>query len=399
MVNISVKFMGISLNTPFLIASGPATTEPGKIREYVEQIVENGWAGLVTKTMIAKQHHQLKPHLWTSRKFRFFGMQNYGPRMTLYNDNTLKYLSEDIYYAHQVNLVVIPSIIGYSLDEWGSMAKRMEDCGADALEVNLSCPVKDPTVKESMGGHALLHNETNITRVVEVVRKSCNIPVMVKLNFQVASIGKIAKVCQEAGANAVSAINTIGGVIGIDIESGELLSSDINGNGYISGISGPLIKPFGLRSVMEIAMTTDIPISGIGGIDTWQSALEYIMAGAKVVQVCSAVMWYGFSLGSKLREGLINYMKRKNYLSVDDFRGLSLKKVRTEPAQNKKTRAVIDYGKCNYCKICYIACKECGYKAIELGEDKRILINVNKCVGCGLCKVVCKREAVSYQLI
>jgi dihydropyrimidine dehydrogenase (NAD+) subunit PreA len=106
--------------------------------------------------------------------------------------------------------------------------------------------------------------------------------------------------CKRAGADGISAINTVGGIIGIDIDTGIPISSDIDHVAVMSGLSGPLIKPIGLRVVAEIAMGVDIPICGIGGISTWKDAVEYFMLGAGVVQVCTAAMWEGFS-GKKMQ--------------------------------------------------------------------------------------------------
>jgi dihydropyrimidine dehydrogenase (NAD+) subunit PreA len=222
---------------------------------------------------------------------------------------------------------------------------------------------------------------------------------MVKLSFHVSDIGAIAKVCKEAGAKAVSAINTIRGIVGIDIQTGNLLSSDASGNGYITGLSGPIIRPFGLRSVLEIGRATDIQICGIGGIDGWKSVVEYLLAGVGLTQTCTAVMWHGFKLGKRMADGLMRYMKEKSYLSIEDFRGISIRRVVIEPVDHPWVKAVIDHDRCNMCRKCYVACGDAAFGAIDVagsGKDAKVVVRKELCEGCGLCRVVCKRGAIQY---
>jgi dihydropyrimidine dehydrogenase (NAD+) subunit PreA len=222
---------------------------------------------------------------------------------------------------------------------------------------------------------------------------------MPKLTFHTLAIAQSAKACKEAGARAVSAINTIRGIIGIDIERGRILSDGANGKTYLGGISGPLIKPFGLRAVAEIQMeVAGIEVCAVGGIDGWESAIEYIMVGASLVQVCTAAMWYGFPLGKKLNNGLAKFMRRKNYNSLADFKGIALKHI--DYSQNKESiRAypIINAEKCNFCKRCLRACNDAAYCAIFV-EDSTLKVNRERCECCGLCRVVCKEEAISYKV-
>lgn len=399
MPDLTSTFMGIDFKTPFIVASGQATLRAGKIRYAVESLAENHWAGFVTKSIISKVHSQQRPYLWSSADYRFLGMQNMGPTMDKYSKSLLKLLKEDFRISKEAGLISIASIIGYSIDEWVEMAKNMEDAGADALELNLGCPVEDKTIKGSMGGYSILEDTGKTYDIVNAVSSNCGIPVMVKLSFHVRDIGEVARVCKEAGADAVSAINTVRGIVGIDIDTGMLISSDASGNGYITGLSGPVIRPFALKCVIEIGRATDLPICGIGGVENWKNVVEFLMAGASLTQICTSVMWYGFGLGKKLRDGLIRFMKDKSYMSIKDFKGISLEHVVVDSVAHPGVKAEIDTERCNLCQKCVISCRDAAFSALRVvgsGKSAYIEVDADACEGCGLCKVVCKKEAISY---
>jgi len=399
MPDLGSTFMGIYFKTPFILASGQASLRAGHIKHAAEAMVENHWAGFVSKSIISEVHSQQRPYLWGSADYRFLSMQNMGPTMDKYSNSLLNLLKEDFRISKQAGLICIASIIGYSMDEWIEMAKNMEDVGADALELNLSCPVRDKTVKGSMGGCTVLEDTQKTYEIVNAVSKNCSIPVMVKLSFHVRDIAEVAKVCKEAGADAVSAINTIRGIVGIDIDTGNLLSSDASGNGYITGLSGPVIRPFALKCVIEIGLTSDVPVCAIGGIENWKNIVELLMAGAGLTQTCTSVMWHGFGLGKKLRDGLTQFMKDKGYTCIQDFRGISLGRVVVDSIDHPWVKARIDRARCNLCQKCVIACRDAAFSALHVigsGKSAYIEVDDSACEGCGLCKVVCKKEAISY---
>ncbi|MGY5856370.1 MAG: 4Fe-4S dicluster-binding protein, partial [Candidatus Thorarchaeota archaeon] len=164
------------------------------------------------------------------------------------------------------------------------------------------------------------------------------------------------------------------------------------------GFCGPAVKPLGLRFVSQIARALpDTPISGIGGIEDWSSAIEYLMVGAKTLQICTAAMWHGFSIIKGLNEGITKFMERKGYTTLDSMVGKALSKITTWTALSKLPPIVarVINEKCTGCKDCVVACADGGFLAIQMRE-KFAVINAEKCDGCGLCYVVCRDDAIEF---
>lgn len=399
MPDISTTFMGLHFGTPFILASGQATTSVGEIHKHCEKIAENGWAGLATKSIINSYGPKKRPHLWSSSGYKNMAMVNSGPAMSIYSKEMLQMLKRDIDSAHDNGLIIIPNIISGSLEEWKTYARNIEDLGADALELNLSCPSPFGYITQSMGGCHIGQNPDVTRQVVEAVTDAVDIPVMPKLTFHSPDIAQVARACRDAGGRSVSAINTIKGILGIDLDTGKILSEGFNRKTYLGNLSGPMIRPFGLRAVAEIKREVeDIEVCAVGGIDGWQSAVEYMMVGATLTQVCTAVMWKGFSLGKKLKKGLIQFMEQKGYSKLSDFRGIALKDICSpEGSQGRMAYPVMDGEKCTMCGRCVKACKDAAYDALRIDIDEsRLTVQEERCESCGLCKIVCPEDAVSY---
>ncbi len=416
-IDIGVDFCGIHLSTPFLIASAPSTTRIGEIYKHAEQIAKNGWSGVVTKTVITKEKYdpELKPYLWTTPQFRIVAMQNAGPQLDIYSKSLLKELKRDTEAAHAAGIKVIVSIIGSTYGQWGEMANECEQAGADGIELNLSCPSYRPTMQSSMGGARVGGDPEEAGRAVEATVSGTNLPVIAKLTVHASDISAVATACQEAGCSAISAINTVRGLIGIDIQTEMPLSSDIEGRCHYSGLSGPLIKPIALGICANLALSVDVPISAIGGIVDWRDTVEFLLAGASNVQVGTGMMWYGLGLGTRLRRGLESYMAKKGYSSIQDFRGHALRYLVTTEKQDSRGHTVryistaaipeaypsdcrmeLSREKCNMCRMCLIACRDASMDAIE-EVNGNLRIDRAKCTICGLCMVICKPGAITLK--
>jgi dihydropyrimidine dehydrogenase (NAD+) subunit PreA len=205
------------------------------------------------------------------------------------------------------------------------------------------------------------------------------------------------------GADALSAINTVESLIGVDINTATpypfAYDAELtNPQSTYGGFCGPAVRPLGLRFVSQIAKALpNMPISGMGGIEKWQDAVEYLMVGARTLQVCTAVMWYGFRIIRDLTKYLTNFMKEKGYKTVEEMVGKALPKISTWTDLPKLPPVVawINPKKCEMGKECLIACADAGYQAIRV-EENRLIVDPEKCDGCGLCAVVCGANAVEF---
>lgn len=208
---------------------------------------------------------------------------------------------------------VIGSIFADTGEKFSILAGKMEEFGASAVELNLSCPHADKY------GLDMGSDPEKVREIVGQVKNSVKIPVFAKLSPMVPDIGQIALAVQEAGGDGVVAINTIK-AMKIEPELGMPVLKN-----KVGGISGPAIKPAGVRAVYEISGTVEIPVIGVGGINTGMDALEYIMAGASAVQIGSGVHYQGIDVFSKVNQEISEFMDRKNYSKLDEIIGMARK--------------------------------------------------------------------------
>ncbi|MCL5035955.1 MAG: NAD-dependent dihydropyrimidine dehydrogenase subunit PreA [Chloroflexi bacterium] len=392
-VNLGVEFCGIKFPNPFMLSSAPPTTTG----EMMGRAFEAGWGGAVTKTMALEKVEVINvtPRL-TSLAFEGFGDE---PRK-LYGLENIEMITdrplgvwleeiEDLRRKYPGN-VVIGSIMaeGSSSEDWKELAMKVEKAGAQMLELNFSCPhggIPGKCVGKAIGQDP--HVAADITRWVKEVVK---VPVMVKLTPNITDVTVVAKAVQDAGADAVSAINTVSAFFGVDLETLEPKPS-VWGYTTFGGYSGPGVKPIALRIMLELARSMKIPISGIGGIETWQDAAEFILCGATTIQVCTAAMMHGYDIIADMLEGLENFMEEKGFGSIPDMRGKILDKVVEFSRLDADRRVVstIDRSLCIKDDLCYIACRDAGYQAISLDEARMPAVDEDKCTGCSLCMQVC----------
>jgi dihydropyrimidine dehydrogenase (NAD+) subunit PreA len=201
------------------------------------------------------------------------------------------------------------------------------------------------------------------------VKEKARTPVIVKLTPNISDIRLPARAAKRAGADALSAINTINSITGIDLETLEP-RPNVDGKSSHGGYCGPAVKPIALNMVQQVMSDADaaLPMSGIGGIGTWQDAAEFMLLGAGTVQVCTAAMHYGYRIVEDMGDGLLSWMKRKGYETIEDFRGLSLPNVREWKNLNLNFRVVaeIHAEKCIGCQLCYTACWDGAHQCIHL---------------------------------
>jgi dihydropyrimidine dehydrogenase (NAD+) subunit PreA len=222
--------------------------------------------------------------------------------------------------------------------------------------------------------------------------------VLVKLTPNVADIRFPARAARKGGAHGLSLINTINSIMGVDLNTFEV-NPAVAGKGGHGGFAGPAVKPIALHMISQVALDPEIglPISGIGGISTWRDALEFILLGSTSVQVCTAVMHYGFRIIDDLVEGLTNWMEEKGFAGLDEIRGKSLLGIADFGSLNLlyKTVARIDASKCIHCNLCHIACEDGAHQCIDLipqNGKTQPTVREPDCVGCRLCFLVCPVE-------
>jgi dihydropyrimidine dehydrogenase (NAD+) subunit PreA len=288
---------------------------------------------------------------------------------------------------------VITSLMVESKREtWHDIVKRTIDTGCDGIELNYGCP---HGMSERGIGSAVGQVPEYCTMITEWVTEVSTIPVLVKLTPNISDIRFPGRAAKKGKANGISLINTINTIMGVDLDTFELNPS-VDGKGGHGGYAGPAVKPIALHMVSQIASDAEInlPISAIGGISTWRDALEFILLGASSVQVCTAVMHYGFRIIEDMTEGLTNWMEEKKYSTLDEVRGKSLKSISDFGNLNLLCKAVarIDETKCIQCNLCYIACNDAAHQCIDLlphNGKNQPKVRESDCVGCRLCFIVC----------
>ncbi|UCH70547.1 MAG: dihydroorotate dehydrogenase [Candidatus Bathyarchaeota archaeon] len=217
----------------------------------------------------------------------------------------------EIKEAKKGGVPVVVSIYGFSPEDFAEVARVAAEEGADALELNVSCPHVEKT------GSEIGQNPRLVAEVVEVVKRSVDKPVLVKLTPNVVDIASIAEAAATAGADAVCAINTVRAMT-IDIETTRPVLAN-----RIGGLSGPATKPVAVRCVYEIYRRVDVPVVGCGGVTTWQDAVEFMLAGASAVQIGTAIAFEGLDVFRSVAKGIDSYLETMSFRSVKEIVGLS----------------------------------------------------------------------------
>lgn len=390
MPDIRANLAGIKSPNPFWLASAPPTNSGYQIMKAFDK----GWGGAVWKTLGV-------PVINVSSRY---GSVNYkGNRMIGLNNIELitdRPLADNLREIEEVKKyfpehAVIASLMVDTREEWHQIVRDVQNAGADGIELNFGCP---HGMCERGMGSAVGQNPGALELITSWVMEVATIPVIVKLTPNITDVTEPARAAVAGGANAISLINTIQSIVGIDLDT---LSPYpiVDGQSSNGGYCGPAVKPIALNLLKNCALDphVNIPISGIGGVETWRDAVEFMLLGAGNVQVCTAVMHYGFGIVRELIAGLEDFMRNKGFNTLDDFIGLSLPKVQKWENLNLKYKVVanIDADKCIGCQLCYTACEDGAHQAIALPkiEGSRVpeIIDEN-CVGCNLCSLVCPVE-------
>jgi len=391
MADLSTNCGGIKSPNPFWLASAPPSNSAYQNCKAFEQ----GWGGTVWKTIgepvmnVCNRYGGLDVN-----GLKLAGLNN----IELISDRPIERNFKEIAETKKLwpdKAVIVSLMVESKKEAWHDIVKRTIDTGCDGIELNYGCP---HGMSERGMGAAVGQVPEYCQMITEWVTEVSTIPVLVKLTPNVTDIVYPARAAKKAKAHGVSLINTINSIIGVNLDTLEILPS-VAGKGSHGGYAGPAVKPIALHLVSQVARDKEVclPISGIGGINNWKDALEFILLGASSVQVCTAVMHHGFRIVEDMIEGLSNWMDAKGYKTLDEVIGKSLHRIDDFGNFNllHKTVARIDQEKCIHCNLCYIACDDGAHQCIDLtpvnGHNKTV-VREEDCVGCDLCSIVCPVE-------
>lgn len=389
MADLGINLAGIRSPNPFWLASAPPTNTGYQ----VQRAFEAGWGGAVWKTLG-------DPIINTSSRFaavHFGGRRVAGfNNIELITDRPLEVNLKEIYETKKrfPNHAVVASLmVEPKREKWHEIVKRVEAIGVDGLELNFGCP---HGMAERGMGAASGQQPDLVEMQTYWVKEAATTPVIVKLTPNITDITVVARHAVKGGADAISLINTINSLAGVDIYSWNTIPH-VAGKGAHGGYCGPAVKPIALNMVAECARHPEVgvPISGIGGISSWQDAVEFMLMGATGVQICTAAMHHGFRIVEEMIDGLNNYLDEMGLASVAELVGRSVEKYSTwgDLDLNYKVVARINTETCINCNKCHIACEDTSHQCIERktnAEGKEILVvREEDCVGCNLCSIVC----------
>lgn len=392
--DLSIDFLGVHFENPFCLSSSPV----GNCYDMCKKAYETGWGGVVFKT-IGPSHFlidEVSPRFDKLDKegtpfVGFKNMEQIAEHSLEENLADLRRLKEEF-----PEKVLIASIMGTNEEDWEELARLVEEAGADMIEMNLSCP---QMTSHAMGSDVGANPEL-CRKYCAAVKRGSSLPMMAKMTPNVTDMVPVALASLEGGADGIAAINTVKSICNIDLDK-KIGLPIVNGKSSISGYSGKAVKPIALRFLQQMRQDPrlkDLPISGIGGIETWEDAAEFILVGASTLQVTTSIMQYGYRIVEDMKNGLMHYMEEQHVDHLKDLVGLANKNI--IPAENLdrdyKVYPEIDEEKCIGCGRCYISCYDGAHQAIEWNDETRkVSCNKDKCVGCLLCRLVCPVGAIS----
>ncbi len=417
--DLSVTFCGVKCPNPFWLASAPPTNSEYQVR----RAFEAGWGGAVWKTLT---HDPI-----VNVSSRYGGVDYDGRKvMGLNNIELITDRPLDVNLREVTNVkrdfpdraLFVSLMVESKRETWHDIVKRTEDSGADGIELNFGCP---HGMSERGMGSAVGQVPDYTCMIVEWVKEVARKPVIVKLTPNITDVRATGRAAKRGGADAISLINTINSIMGVDLNS-FTPKPQVAGFGSHGGYCGPAVKPIALNMVSQIASDPGIgvPISGIGGIQAWQDAVEHMLLGATTTQVCTAVMHYGFRIVQQLIDGMTGWMREKGFTTPNDFIGKSVHRIVdwSDLDLNYKVVAQIDQAKCINCGLCFIACEDGCHQSIDremvseteflklsksngdrsfISGTKRYVhgagdgyvnlytIKQDTCVGCNMCSLVC----------
>lgn len=383
--DLSVNYLGVKCQNPFFLSSSPV----GGNYDMVRKCYETGWAGCFFKTVGIFVADECSPRFDQTNKeglpwLGFKNMEQISDKPTEQNFEYIYRLVRD-YPEH----VTVATIMGSSEEEWKQLAKMCDEAGVPLIEGNFSCP---QMTSHAMGSDVGTNPEL-VKKYCEAVTSVTDIPFIAKMTPNITTMEIPARAALEGGAAGVSCINTVKSITNIDFENNTCMPV-VNGKSSISGYSGAAVKPIALRfcaNLLQDEIVSKRDLSGIGGIETWKDAAEFLALGCKTIQVTTAIMQYGYRIVEDMINGLSHFMDERGYDNLDQFIGCALPNIIPAEELNRDFRLLpkFDDKKCVGCGRCYVSCYDAAHQAIDWNEKKRRPELNDNCVGCHLCLNVC----------
>ncbi|MBC8016126.1 MAG: 4Fe-4S binding protein [Sporomusaceae bacterium] len=357
MAKLSVTICGIEFVNPVMPAAGP----PVKDGAMCQAAARGGAGGIVTKTISVKAADVPRPCM-AEVKGGFLNTELWSEL------SKEQWLEKEYKLAQETGLPLLIGL-GYTADQISELAPLVAPYAA-ALELST---------------HYVGNDISPIIDALKAAKRAVDIPVFMKMSPH-PNIQEIAKAMEDAGADGLVMINSFGPCFGIDLETGLPLMGSKEGYGWLSGAA---IKPLALRCIYDAARVVNIPIIGVGGVTNGRDVAEMFMAGASAVQVCTEAILKGPTIYGKIVRELNDFLDSHGYASVEEIKGLTIRKMAEKERNSLVSIPEVDSKKCTLCGLCEISC---AYEAIS--RSKELQIDQEKCFRCGLCVSRCKQKAL-----
>jgi len=390
MTDLSIEYLGLTFENPFVLASAPPTANA----EMISRAFEAGWSGAVIKTLTPDPVSNLQNRFETAKVGKkIVGFKN----IELCSETTPDKWYDEIRTLKKrfPKKIIIGSVMGDAKNEtqWMDLTLGCQDAGADLVELNFSCPHGYP---EKGRGAAIGQSADYSAQITKWVKShsKVTVPIVPKLTAATSDISHVGEAVAREGADGLCAINTYPSLMGFNLKT---LKPQVAVGNYTApgGYSGIGIKPIALRCVSDLVKNPGLPIMACGGVSNGFDAVEFLLLGAPIVQVCTAVMLEGYGMVQKMIRETEEFMSWHNFSHISNFLGKGSESIRQygELDLNYKVTASVDHDKCTGCNQCFVSCRDGGYQAIQM-EAKKAVINSKACHGCSLCFHVCPTSAI-----